>query len=312
MAEWGFDFARLPARVLGVGQPRRLVARSARSPSAHRPGRRARPAVRHPRQHQLPPHPRLLRERPRARAGRPLLGPQRPSGERALDAAVFHWKTFAAALQGDPEPAAQLRPDQRAAEDAARRRATSRSATRRSCARSSAGIREVDPDRLIVADGLDIGQTPVLGLADLGHRAEHARLPAEGGQPLHGHVGAASEEFEIVAPADVAAEGRQGRRLGPGEAQRRAASSKWKPLEAKGVPIHVGEWGCFNKTPHDVALGVDDGLPRRCGRRPAGASRCGTCAATSASSTASAPTSRYEDYKGHKLDRQDAGAAARH
>ena len=29
---------------------------------------------------------------------------------------------------------------------------------------------------------------------------------------------------------------------------------KWKPLEAKGVAIHVGEFGCFNKTPHDVAL----------------------------------------------------------
>jgi endoglucanase len=28
----------------------------------------------------------------------------------------------------------------------------------------------------------------------------------------------------------------------------------WKELEKKGVPVHVGEWGCFNKTPHAVAL----------------------------------------------------------
>ena len=37
----------------------------------------------------------------------------------------------------------------------------------------------------------------------------------------------------------------------------------WKPLMAKGVPIHVGEWGCLNKTPHNVAhdvVGVDDFL----------------------------------------------------
>jgi endoglucanase len=28
----------------------------------------------------------------------------------------------------------------------------------------------------------------------------------------------------------------------------------WKKLEAKGVGIHVGEWGAFNHTPHKVAL----------------------------------------------------------
>jgi aryl-phospho-beta-D-glucosidase BglC (GH1 family) len=28
----------------------------------------------------------------------------------------------------------------------------------------------------------------------------------------------------------------------------------WKKLEALGVGVHVGEWGAFNKTPHDVTL----------------------------------------------------------
>ncbi|UCE06800.1 MAG: glycoside hydrolase, partial [bacterium] len=28
----------------------------------------------------------------------------------------------------------------------------------------------------------------------------------------------------------------------------------WKPLMDMGVPVHVGEWGCYNKTPHDVVL----------------------------------------------------------
>ena len=28
----------------------------------------------------------------------------------------------------------------------------------------------------------------------------------------------------------------------------------WKNLELKGVGVHVGEWGAFNKTPHPVAL----------------------------------------------------------
>jgi endoglucanase len=28
----------------------------------------------------------------------------------------------------------------------------------------------------------------------------------------------------------------------------------WKELEAKGVGVHVGEWGTFNRTPHKVTL----------------------------------------------------------
>jgi endoglucanase len=28
----------------------------------------------------------------------------------------------------------------------------------------------------------------------------------------------------------------------------------WKALADRGVPVHVGEWGCFSATPHDVTL----------------------------------------------------------
>jgi endoglucanase len=28
----------------------------------------------------------------------------------------------------------------------------------------------------------------------------------------------------------------------------------WKQLEQKGVGVHVGEWGAFNRTPHKVVL----------------------------------------------------------
>jgi endoglucanase len=29
---------------------------------------------------------------------------------------------------------------------------------------------------------------------------------------------------------------------------------KWQPLVDAGVPVHVGEWGCYIQTPHAVAL----------------------------------------------------------
>jgi endoglucanase len=28
----------------------------------------------------------------------------------------------------------------------------------------------------------------------------------------------------------------------------------WKAIEAKGVGVHVGEWGAYNRTPHAVVL----------------------------------------------------------
>ena len=82
-----------------------------------------------------------------------------------------------------------------------------------------AGIREVDPNRLIVADGLDIGQIPVPGIADLGVVQSTRGLPAEGGEPLHGHVGAA-RGVRDDEPADLAAQGRQGRSSGTARSSR--------------------------------------------------------------------------------------------
>ena len=38
------------------------------------------------------------------------------------------------------------------------------------------------------------------------------------------------------------------------EKLRQELISQWQPLVQLGVPIHVGEFGCFNKTPHEVCL----------------------------------------------------------
>ena len=79
--------------------------------------------------------------------------------------------------------------------------------------------------------------------------------------------------------------------------------AKWKPLTDRGAPVHVGEWGCFNLTPHDACLAWMADRSRS-GRRPAGAGPCGTCAGPSASSTAAARTSPTRTSAGHKLDRR--------
>jgi endoglucanase len=38
------------------------------------------------------------------------------------------------------------------------------------------------------------------------------------------------------------------------EKLRREDILKWKPLTDQGAPVHVGEWGCFTHTPHEVCL----------------------------------------------------------
>lgn len=77
----------------------------------------------------------------------------------------------------------------------------------------------------------------------------------------------------------------------------------WKKLEALGVGVHVGEWGPFNHTPHDVALRwMEDCLSNwkkagwgwsmwnfRGGFGPLNSSRTDVA---------------YEDYHGQKLDRK--------
>jgi len=77
----------------------------------------------------------------------------------------------------------------------------------------------------------------------------------------------------------------------------------WKDLEAKGVGVMIGEWGCHNQTPHAVALRwMEDSLANF---RQAG---WGWALWNFSGSFGVLDSGRsdvvYEDYQGHKLDRQ--------
>jgi len=77
----------------------------------------------------------------------------------------------------------------------------------------------------------------------------------------------------------------------------------WKALEAKGVGVFVGEWGCFNQTPHDVALRwMEDNLAnfKEAGWGWALWNLKGSFGILDSDR----PDVTYENYQGHKLDRQ--------
>jgi hypothetical protein len=77
----------------------------------------------------------------------------------------------------------------------------------------------------------------------------------------------------------------------------------WKELEAKGVGVVVGEWGCYDKTPHDVVLRwMEDNLInfKQAGWGWALWNFSGSFGVLDSGR----PDVAYESYQGHKLDRQ--------
>ena len=112
-----------------------------------------------------------------------------------------------------------------------------------------AAIRAVDPDRLIIADGNNYGRIPVFEIADLGvGQSTRGYDPFTLTHYQASWVGGADKWPEPTWPV------RAWGRLEDRDWIARERIAPWKRLAEKGVGVHVGEWGVYNKTPHDVTL----------------------------------------------------------
>jgi aryl-phospho-beta-D-glucosidase BglC (GH1 family) len=110
-------------------------------------------------------------------------------------------------------------------------------------------IRQIDPAREIVLDGIGGGHYAMPELADLG--AVHS---GRGYQPMtvsHYHAPWFAPSMDFPPP------------VYPGsiwEGQTwdketiRALYETWRDVERKGVRVHIGEFGCYNQTPNNIAL----------------------------------------------------------
>ena len=159
-------------------------------------------------------------------------------------------------------------------------------------------IRKEDPDRLIIADGMQWGRDPVPELIPLGI-AQSTR----GYDPFkltHYLASWAWNKGQWAEPTwPLKENGKTFDRKWLAEDR----IKPWKELEAKGVGVHVGEWGVFNKTPHKVALAwMRDCLSLW---KDAG---WGWAMWNFRGGFGFLDSDRedvkYEDFKGHKLDRQ--------
>ena len=123
------------------------------------------------------------------------------------------------------------------------------SSTRTSCAARSTAVRGIDPDRPIVIDGLDGGNLAMPELGDLGlvHSGRgYAPYPVS-------HWGAdwwqGWREGDAPRWPGVVYQGRAWDRD-----DLRAFYEPWRAVERAGTPIHIGEFGCYNRTPNEDAL----------------------------------------------------------
>ncbi len=118
---------------------------------------------------------------------------------------------------------------------------------------TTAAIRAIDPDRLIIIDGIKAGNESCPELTDLGvGQSCRAYLPMG-----ISHY-QAPWTFSWMKPQDVPPPAWPGgwntdRRLWD-RADLERHYQPWLDLAKRGVGVHCGEGGAFNRTPHDVVL----------------------------------------------------------
>jgi len=166
--------------------------------------------------------------------------------QKALDAAIYHWKIFAKRYKDIPNRilSFDLINEPPHMKNESRYIEVVKALVK--------GIREESPDRLIFADGINVGRTPVFGIVDLG-----LVQSTRGYDPMSlTHYKATwvpPEAFQTKSPPTWPLKADNGE-IWNKETLRKKLIDPWKPIMKKGVPVHVGEWGCYNKTPHEVCL----------------------------------------------------------
>ncbi len=158
----------------------------------------------------------------------------------ALDAFCFHWRLMAKRYNGLSRDKLSF---DLINEPPSIGNTMSRADHERVVRTTVAAIRAINPDRLVVADGMSYGNEPAPELADLGI-AQSTRAY----QPMFvSHAGASWVNYKDYPEPAWPGHGWDRRRL-------EQHYAKWADLARLGVGVHCGEGGAFNKTPHDIVL----------------------------------------------------------
>ena len=212
--------------------------------------------------------------------------------EKALEACAFHWAMLAKRYKGISS--------ERVSFDLINEPAhISEETYVRVVKRLVQSIRGEDSDRLIIADGLNWGRDPVIGLAELGiAQSTRGYDPMQISHYKANWVAGSDAWPEPTWPLKPVDKPMMDK-----EALRKDRIAPWQQLEKKGVGIHVGEWGAFTRTPHKVVLAwMRDCLSlwKEAGWGWALWNLKGGFGVLDTRR----PDVEYEEFRGHRLDRQ--------
>lgn len=224
--------------------------------------------------------------------------------QAALDAFCFHWNMWAKRYKSESkknisfdlvnEPS--MREDMN---DQHSKRSTVPGDTYRKVAKAAAeAIRKENPDRIIVADGNDVGNKVIPELIDL-----------DIAQSCRGYTPGIISHYKAPwanKDPDNLPEPKWPGQVGDRYLSRQILDDYFKPwieLANKGVGVHCGECGCWNKTPHDVFLAWFGDLLGILNQNKIGFALwefIGSFGVLNSGRTDVA----YEDWHGYKLDRK--------
>jgi len=213
--------------------------------------------------------------------------------ERASEACAFHWNYFAKRYKGIP--------NSRLSFDLLNEPYwTTKEKYIKVVKRLVAAIREADPNRLIIADGFNIGRVPMHEFIELKiAQSTRGHMPNAVTHDQSPWAGDECKNATIPPTWPVEQNGQRWTK----EFLYNQEVKPWIDLGAKGVGIHVGEWGAYNRTPHDVVLAwMEDYLSLW---KDAGWGNALWCFRGSFGIIDSCRQDvNYENYHGHKLDRK--------
>ena len=217
--------------------------------------------------------------------------------QRAQDAFVHHWGVFAERYKDIPsselsfnlvnEPRRPRQDGMTAADYAG------------VMARAIEKIRSVSPDRTIIVDGLAWAHHPVEALLDDGvAQAVHGYQPMRISHYKASWVGGSSEWPQPTWPLkNEAGEVTYGRE------ELEEYYRPWGELVKQGIGVHCGEIGCYNRTPHDVFLAWMEDVMGILERYDIGYALWNFRGAFGVLDSGRDDVD-YEDWHGHKLDRE--------
>jgi aryl-phospho-beta-D-glucosidase BglC (GH1 family) len=219
------------------------------------------------------------------------------SDKRAEDAFVHHWDLFAKRYRGTPRDVLSFN----LVNEAPRPREgyMSREDYRRVMTRATETIRRHSPDRLILIDGLSVGKEVVTEMIPTGvGQSVHAYWP--GGIS---HYRAPWVDRKSSFPTPTWPVKKKDGSVKTGRADLEKLYAPWGEFVRQGGGAHCGECGCFKKTPYAVFIAWFTDVMEILKGHGIGYALWNFRGSFGILDSGREDI-RYEDWHGHKLDRQ--------